>query len=388
MSAGSWGENLVSAVFGSAYLRDYKHAAYTFRTNSYSNAPKFKYLFHTYFEINSAAFTAPSTTNFSLLVKEVKLPSFSFNTHQLNQYNRKRIVQTKIKYDPIEIAFHDDNGDQLNYLWESYYRYYYNDGSNPTNVLSGTSDIGSSTNTSTTSYNTRNIYSPPSSFETNQWGLLGGQNTSNGIKVPFFKNITVFGFNQHNFTAYTLINPIITAFNHDTYNYAEGNGIMQNRMSIDYETVVYNYGSLDGQDPGEIVKGFGDPAFYDTEISPLATAEMTSLVEGLTGLVTGGSLSSSRGVNALAAVVNLASGNSYSATSAVVSVSSTINSLLSSSTNTARIGDFSFPAAGQTASGGSNNTISNALSSPAIVESNGTAGVQGTDDLSTGFLGD
>ena len=38
------------------------------------------------------------------------------------------------------------------------------------------------------------------------------------------------------YIAYTLINPIITTMDHDTYDYADGGGTMQNRMTINYET--------------------------------------------------------------------------------------------------------------------------------------------------------
>ena len=109
-------ENLLQGAagtfFGGDYLRDYTHASKTFRPNSYQNAPKFKYLFHTYFEINSEAYGENVNTgsNYGLLVKTVKLPSFQFEVAVLNQYNRKRLVQSKIKYDPIDITFHDDHG--------------------------------------------------------------------------------------------------------------------------------------------------------------------------------------------------------------------------------------------------------------------------------------
>ena len=130
-------KDAAGAFFGSDYLRDYTHASKTFRTNSYQNAPKFKFLFHVYFEIDRDAFAGFNggragtnvnfDTNFGILVKDVRLPSYNMNTVQLNQYNRKRIVQTKIKYDPVDITFHDDNGDTVNGLWEAYYTYYYND---------------------------------------------------------------------------------------------------------------------------------------------------------------------------------------------------------------------------------------------------------------------
>lgn len=298
MSLGNWGQNFLrdaaGAFFGSEYLRDYTHASKVFRTNSYQNAPKLKFLFHTYFETNSEAF--PNNFNYGLLVKDIKLPSFQFATHTMNQYNRKRIVQTKIKYEQVDITFHDDNNDSVNYLWNNYYYYYYNDGAKPQNVLQGVKGTALANNNTETGsqpvapsqqYNNRNIYENSISGD-DDWGFSGGQTDGvTGRKVPFFKNITVFGFNQHNFTAYTFINPIITNFNHDSYNYEDGNGVMQNKMTIDYETVVYNYGAMDGRKPGEIVTGFGDVANYDRTTSPIAQPGANGTILGQGGLVDG-----------------------------------------------------------------------------------------------------
>ena len=74
--------------FGSDYLRDYTHASKTFRPNSYQNAPKFKFLFHVYFDINPDVYKPALGTNLGLDVKTIKLPGYSFTTHELNQYNR------------------------------------------------------------------------------------------------------------------------------------------------------------------------------------------------------------------------------------------------------------------------------------------------------------
>ena len=118
--------NVAGGFFGNDYLRDFTHASKAFRSNFYQNAPKFKFLFHVYFDINQEAYNTaslPKQSNFSLLVKTVQLPNFSFDTHTLNQYNRKRIVQTKIKYEPIEISFHDDNNSLITRLWHNYYTY-------------------------------------------------------------------------------------------------------------------------------------------------------------------------------------------------------------------------------------------------------------------------
>lgn len=352
MTLGAWGQvtNAAGDLFGSEYLRDYAHASKVFRTNSYEKAPKLKFLFHTYFEINSEAY--PDQTNFGLMVKDVRLPSFTFKNKQLNQYNRKRVVQTKINYTPVEINFHDDNGDNINKLWEAYYRYYYYDGTNPSNVLSGGRGVG--INNPSSDYNSRNIYEDDlTSSGGVDWGFSGGQTSSDGKKVPFFKNITIFGLHQHKFTAYTLINPVITEFSHDSYNYSEVQGTMANKMTVDYETVVYNYGTLDGSTPGNIVTGFGDGSDYDLVPSPIMGKNANQTVLGQGGLVdaAGGAIESFNEGNVLGAIRNasavyngLKNPNLVEnvATEALVTL---INSF--QNTPTTRNTNFNFPSAGQ-----------------------------------------
>ena len=400
MSLGNWAQSFLRDVaggfFGNDYLRDYTHASKTFRTNSYQNAPKLKFLFHTYFETNSQAF--PNNFNYGLLVKEVKLPSFSFDTHQLNQYNRKRIVQTKIKYDPIDITFHDDNNDSVNLLWNSYYQYYYNDGSKPKDVLLGFrgSALGEvdpyGTGNATLQYNDRNIYENDIGGD-DDWGFSGGQtDPSSGKKVAFFKNITVFGFNQHNFTAYTFINPMITNFSHDNYSYDDGNGVMQNKMTIDYETVVYNYGKMDGRKPGDIVTGFGDEATYDRNVSPIANPGANGTVLGQGGLVdaAGGAMRALGEGNVLGAIKT--AGVTYNAfknvnlkSVATAELTSMLKNTLQNTPNT-RNTLFSFPKAGSSPGpvGTAGFPTINARTSPPIITDVPSAGTQNNGSETAG----
>jgi len=299
-------ENLLKdaagTFFGSDYLRDYTHASKTFRPNSYQNAPKFKYLFHVYFDINIAA-GAPSA-NYGLLVKTVKLPSFNFEVATMNQYNRKRLIQSKIKYEPVDITFHDDNGSAIGTptavgsvrnLWKAYYNYYYADGTKPQVVFAGNRGAntgkqvaggGAISSPTEATYNSRNQYKP-SITGNDDWGYIGDTTNPAGEKIPFFKNITIFGFSQHNFAAYTLINPVITRFSHDTYDYNQGTGTMEMQMGIDYETAAYNEGAIDGAKPSDIVTGFGDQANYDRTLSPIARPGSQSKILGTGGLVDG-----------------------------------------------------------------------------------------------------
>lgn len=271
-------QNLTGTLVGRTYLRDYTHAQKNFLPGGMANAGKVKFTFHTWFQINPTAYQPPTGQNYGLLVKQIKLPTFNMDVTEMNQYNRKRLIQSKIKYQPIDVTFHDDNASQVTAMWDAYYRYNYADAWNPTvDPWSNAPAVKD--------YNRRNIYDPSISGDT-EYGYRGdargpsGNRADGGEKVPFFNNITVYGMWAGNYIAYTLVNPIITMFEHDTYDYADGGGTMQNRMTIDYETVLYNSGKIgekldDGtglprrEFDGEEVAGFGGTDSYDTTESPL-----------------------------------------------------------------------------------------------------------------------
>ena len=283
--------------FGNEYLRDFTHASKTFRTNAYGYAPKFKFLFHVYFDINKQYIGAtqnwPQDQNFGLAVKSVELPKYTFNTQIMNQYNRRRIVQTKINYDPISIVFHDDNSNLVRRMWYTYYTYYYKDATQmDSNSPSSASQLGDGGYGARYDLNHRNIYDP-SIAGSDDWGYVGesgkspatNQAASQGIsKAPFFKSINIYGFNQHNFVLYKLINPIIQNFSHDTYAYSE-NTTMEHRMSIEYETVKYFEGAIDGRTPSAFVPGFGEETHYDTRLSPISRPGSNATILGQGGLV-------------------------------------------------------------------------------------------------------
>ena len=263
--------SILDQLTGRVYLRDYTHAAKNFLPGGQGNAGKVKFTFHTWFQINPSAYQPPTGQNYGLLVKTIKLPTFNIDVQEMNQYNRKRLIQSKIKYQPIEITFHDDNMSQVTAMWDAYYRYNYADAWNPIVAPFSTAPA-------IKDYNRRNIYDPSISGDT-EYGYRGdarsegGNRADGGEKIPFFNNITVYGLWAGQFIAYTLINPIITAFDHDTYDYADGGGTMQNRMTIDYETVVYNTGAIGDIGPdsegSDLVTGFAGPDSYDRRESPL-----------------------------------------------------------------------------------------------------------------------
>lgn len=291
-----FGQDFLKGFFGPQGWRDYTHASRVFRTNQYELKPRFKFLFHVSFTINiqeipalKGVFSNDEISNLSLVVKTVDLPKYNIQNETLNQYNRKRVVQTRINYEPVTLTFHDDYGDNVRNMWYNYMSYYYKDPTqrylNPNNT---NGSLGASANRQAGfGYNTRDIYSD--NRQVNDWGYIGesytdGTSSASG-KPPFFRDIRIYGMDQRKFAEYILINPVITNWSHDQYDYAQGNGTMQNSMTIAYETVKYYSGDIGANRPDTNVQGFADPAHYDTRLSPIARPGANATVFGQGGLL-------------------------------------------------------------------------------------------------------
>jgi hypothetical protein len=282
-------------------LRDYDHASKTFRTGGYDLAPRNKFLFYVYFNLNT---NIPAVANLvsggkgstiGLTVKTAQLPGYTIDVATMNQYNRKRLVQTKINYNPAQIVFNDDHSDLIRNMWYQYYQYYYSDpvykyGNTPNQsgllgklqvpeVLGGAS------------YTANDVYSPSRGIQ--KWGLNGQGYANPSLQSlatslltgpasgqePFFRDITIYGLSQKTYAQYTMINPLITEWTHDTYDYGQGNGIMTHTMNIRYENVKYYSGAVGGDQPSDPVTGFANPANYDVVPSPIAKPGSTDTVE-------------------------------------------------------------------------------------------------------------
>jgi hypothetical protein len=239
---------------GTGSVRDYAHAAQIFRTNDFSRAPKSKHLFFVTININPAArsdqFTsAPQPVGpneLSYLVKSVDMPKFEMDVQDLNQYNKKVIVQKGIRYNPISIKFHDDNIGSLRHFWQSYYNYYYADGSYDNLDYDSANDDKYS----------RRIKS--------RWGM------DTGAKVPYLTSIEIYSMYHGTETQLiTLQNPVISNFSHDTHDYSSGNELLESSMQVHYTGVTYE----DMIDASYGIAGFGldNPDTYDTELSALSS---------------------------------------------------------------------------------------------------------------------
>jgi hypothetical protein len=267
-------------------LKDYRHASKLFLSDGYALAPQTKFLFHVYFTLNTEEIPGlqqlfPSIKDMGtigMMVKAADLPKFDVDVQEMNQYNRKRYIQTKINYQPVNISFIDDSSDMVRSMWNAYYTYYYQDSTHMYDVTANADLSGWGTQKG--GYSKRDIYD--NLRNVNDWGFTGASQTGN-YKPNFFKDIKIYGMNRGNFLQYTLINPIITSWAHDQFNYYDTSGTMQNTMTVRYETVKYARGRT-GTAGNSNVQGFGDRASYDDSPSMFGKPGSVESVLGAGGL--------------------------------------------------------------------------------------------------------
>ena len=230
------------------HLRDARHASQIYNQNNFAFSPKTKYLYHVRFEPNAEIGNNATSNVFrfqkelGILVKSADLPSFRASVENKQQYNRKKNVQTRLDYQDCRISFHDDNTGVTRALLEEYYRYYFQDANKVTNGSQG-------------AYEPRDKY----------FKRVPSYGLDNGKQNPFFKYITIYQLSRREWVAYTLVNPLLTAWDHGGVDSGDG-GFNENSISVAYEAVQYTSGSVADNTP----VGFADAQTgYDVTPSPL-----------------------------------------------------------------------------------------------------------------------
>jgi hypothetical protein len=259
------GDMAVGFLAPKGNMADFQHAARLYTDHTFRLAPKNKFLYYVVFNINPDAlddisFEDRHMLELNYLVKTADLPKYTLKTETLNQYNRKTNVYTGIQYDPVTLTMHDDNNGITNKLWALYYGYYIADRMNARDPDSDISPIAYDRNT----YNSKNRIP----F---RYGL------DNDSDEPFFNSIQLFTLSRQRFFSYLLCNPKITKWDHDGVDQTSGNGILENKMTIAYDAVIYNSGVVQEDEPA----GFA-VLHYDHTPSPIAGAEI--LQNGIAGI--------------------------------------------------------------------------------------------------------
>ena len=269
------------------YQKNSRHATHTFgldNTVLYNSYPRLPFEYYIRINLNnvgtaqsyiSSFYTTPMWEQVHPLVKTVDLPTIKIETNAKNQYNRKRISQSGIKFDPVKFVFHDVADGKTLKFWEMYYRYYFADGNEPgmniarevngmatmemqRNISAGT--IGDSTNSvpggmpgtltarnlgrsnTNTAGNKRELQNIVSNTLDNH---LFGYNLAKVANIRnLIASIDIFQVHGGRFNQITLVNPRVAAFNHDTLNYAESSKTMEVSFVFEYEYAFYTIHNL------------------------------------------------------------------------------------------------------------------------------------------------
>jgi hypothetical protein len=272
---------------GFFYEKSSRHATYNFNQDAlalYRNQPRLPFEFYININLNNVGtastyisqfFNNPAWTQVQPLVKTIEMPSMKIDTETLNQYNRKRISQTKIAFEPIKVVFHDVVDGKTLKFWEMYYRYYFGDGTEPGKNSAKTSQEKNKTySVETLIQNITPTINPaianlPSSIKemfqsnapsganspTNTLGDKGAlqnivsdtlDNHHFGFNLPVVSNIrnliqTIDIYQVHGgrFNQVTLVNPRIAAFTHDVLSYAESGKTLELTFTFEYEYAYY-----------------------------------------------------------------------------------------------------------------------------------------------------
>lgn len=168
--------------------------------------------------IDPAANTAGSSslktidTDF-LRISSIDMPSHRMNTNTLNQYNRKRIVQTGVEYVPITMVAYDTRDAYVEKFLTQYANYYYK------NVMNSISPDPYRLDTTFDKFIT--------DFSQTGYKLQPEKN--------YIKRLTIERKNSSiDSNIITIFNPIISVIEADTLDYSDSSPI-QYRITFEYE---------------------------------------------------------------------------------------------------------------------------------------------------------
>ncbi len=267
-------------VFGGGrkfYMRDFKNA-YRFRPHvnpvrqqfqGYVNFIFNRELFPLLFADGDANRTEFRTTIGSL-VRTADLPGANFQTQTFNAYNRKKIVNTGVEYDPVNFTVYDTVGNEWLGVLMKYFAYHYMDPRNKQQSPGDRDMQGGREGASTVHGSSQNEFlnaafrkEGQSTFDSNATGY------NPNISAHFFERIDYVLYHGNKGVQYSIFNPVLTSFKPAAIDYSSSN-FRDFQLTFEYERfTVYNavnFG-LSGEDLDrfENVNNLTGPAFQATE---------------------------------------------------------------------------------------------------------------------------
>ena len=246
-----------------AGLQDYRHASNLFLPGDFRLSPKFRFLFHTVFFVNSniAEISQLNEREVGALVKSADLPSINFDVEEMRQYNRKTHVVNSVSYTPCNMTIHDDNESNVSRFMDAYFKVYSGDSSaGQYNLRDGSGlDAGyldvfvdEATNAS------RGMESPRTLS-------YNGQNVLNAIGI--------YSLAKGRGRQYLFVNPVIESIGHGSHDVSDSGGIMEYSISFRYETFLHSL--LDASEIPALVT-----ETYDGSLSSIGRNVLSSILTG------------------------------------------------------------------------------------------------------------
>ena len=202
----------------------------------------------------------------SLVPQSVQLPQTTIDQTLMNQYNRKRVVQTGIQFSPVTVTFYDTRDNPITLLIMQYLNYYFNNfrvshgGQNKdlsNTGVKGTAIIDKSTLTEDTYEKVTAAaesfgYHLPNYETLTAGGQAEGKNKFEGQNKYFFRRIFInkehgasssyVRKNTPKRISHILYHPVITDISSSDLNYSD-NGVITYSITFAYENwSVYDHG--------------------------------------------------------------------------------------------------------------------------------------------------
>lgn len=193
-----------------------------FGGNELANVPKSKFMFYVKFYRPYGDGNTDWARGVGFVLKSIDRPKVSFDHQILNQYNRKRIVQTGSEFESVVMKFHDTVGEDVQRMFEEYYRFYYAD--------------QATLSTSVPLYD----ITTPEWQSPGEWGFKLPEASPGNSYGYFFSHISVFQVYNKLYSRFDLINPKIHQYNPDDLDYASGQVSNEIQMNINFEGIVYH----------------------------------------------------------------------------------------------------------------------------------------------------
>lgn len=282
--------SIIKDIFGLGnnnkfYARDFRNA-YTFRPDQLP--PRQKFQGYVNFVVNRALYadtlyTENLGSSFRLqlgsLVRTASLPEVEFKTDVKNAYNRKRIVNTGVEYQPVDIKVFDTINNEWLTLFMKYFSYHYMDPRSK-QFDSASRDVGLNPTEQLTSDLFGSKFGRNTGWDSNAYGY-----NLNEV-ANFFERIDYVLYHGNKGVQYSLINPVLTRFRTGEIDYSNSD-VLEFDMTFDYESFTIhdtvNFG-LSEFDVArfEDARNFTGPAFVPFN-PPLALEENTLEILGFRG---------------------------------------------------------------------------------------------------------